>query len=269
MSTKLDRSKVRKGVVHHLGDSQGPCKSVTELLKRSNPGYEFPAYDFGILDDGTIVELRPLTYVGAHCIASKQKYIYGPNWWNENSIGVVLAIDNTKFQPSQAMVNGLIVLMIRLCKSQNMTIDDWYPHFQLTATACPGGSYNKLGFDTGYFDYDVVEKAVYRGEIPAIAPTIVPTPILVPIPISAPAPVPTPVPITPSVPAIVDTKTWMESKSIMGGVVVVLASVAGAMGLALDANTQSQILDYATVIVTAIGGLIAIYGRVKASKIIK
>ena len=89
MSDLFNRHGAKKVVLHHLGDGQPAARTVAELQRRANPyNYQFAEYDFGILEDGTIVNLRPLDYVGAHCIASVPKYMYGPNWWNQNSIGV-------------------------------------------------------------------------------------------------------------------------------------------------------------------------------------
>lgn len=164
MSELYDRRSAKKAVVHHLGDGQPAARTVSELQRRSNPyNYQFSEYDFGILEDGTIVTLRPLSYIGAHSIASVPKYMYSSNWWNQNSIGIVIAIDATKFQPSVTMVNGLIQCLVQLCNSQGMTTYDIYPHFQITATACPGASYGKLSKNTGYLDYDYVEMIVARG----------------------------------------------------------------------------------------------------------
>lgn len=66
--------------------------------------------------------------------------------------------------------------------------------------------------------------------------------------------------------ATATTKKWYESKTIWGGIIALLAAAAGALGYALDADTQASIVDLVTVIGTAMGGLIAIVGRVKASK---
>lgn len=64
-------------------------------------------------------------------------------------------------------------------------------------------------------------------------------------------------------------KNWYESKAVWGGLIAVGAAVAGALGISIDASTQSEITDYIVVGVGAVGGLVAIYGRVKADKQIK
>lgn len=62
------------------------------------------------------------------------------------------------------------------------------------------------------------------------------------------------------------TKKWYESKTIWGGIIALLGAAAGAFGYAVDADTQASIVDLVTVAGTALGGLLAIFGRVKASK---
>ena len=64
-------------------------------------------------------------------------------------------------------------------------------------------------------------------------------------------------------------KAWYTSKTVWGGLIAVGAAIAGGFGVVVDADTQGQIADLVVVGVGAVGGLIAIYGRVKAGKIIK
>ena len=66
-----------------------------------------------------------------------------------------------------------------------------------------------------------------------------------------------------------DEKAWYESKAVWGGLVAVGAAAAGTFGIAVDADTQGQIADLIVVGVGAVGGLLAIYGRIKAGKSIK
>ena len=66
-----------------------------------------------------------------------------------------------------------------------------------------------------------------------------------------------------------DGKEWYKSKTVWGGLIAVGAAVASGFGVVVDADTQSQISDLIVVGIGAIGGLIAIYGRVKAGKTIK
>jgi len=64
-------------------------------------------------------------------------------------------------------------------------------------------------------------------------------------------------------------KEWYKSKAIWGGLIAVGSAIAGACGIAVNADTQDQIAELAVVTGTAIGGLLAIYGRVKAEQNIK
>jgi uncharacterized membrane protein len=66
-----------------------------------------------------------------------------------------------------------------------------------------------------------------------------------------------------------DVKPWYMSKTIIGAVITVLALVAGVFGYGIGAEDQAALADYAVTIGGVVGGLLAIYGRVKASKDIK
>ena len=60
-----------------------------------------------------------------------------------------------------------------------------------------------------------------------------------------------------------DNKSWWQSKSVWGGIVAVLASIASVVGVSLDAGTQELV---ATALVGVAGAAAAIIGRVKATK---
>ena len=162
MAATWNRTKVKLIVIHHLGDGLGPCETEAELRRRSTPvGYDGPAYDFGVLASGKVVPLRSLTVQGAHTMSDRAKYDRGYQWWNRNSASVVMANSNHKFAPPESMIQGLICFLVGFCDQQGFNImDGGYPHFQVAQTDCPGGSYKKLGFKTGYFDYDRVEQEV-------------------------------------------------------------------------------------------------------------
>jgi hypothetical protein len=64
----------------------------------------------------------------------------------------------------------------------------------------------------------------------------------------------------------VEVKKWWQSKAVWGGLIAVGSAVAGAFGIVVDEPTQEQIAEYAVVIAGAVGGLLAIYGRLKADK---
>lgn len=61
-------------------------------------------------------------------------------------------------------------------------------------------------------------------------------------------------------------KGVLESKTVLGGIVVILSGAAGLLGYDFDAELQGQIAGLVTNIVTVIGGAVTIYGRIKASK---
>lgn len=64
-------------------------------------------------------------------------------------------------------------------------------------------------------------------------------------------------------------KEWYKSKTVWGGLIAVGAAAAGAFGIVVDQDTQDQIAECAVVIATAAGGLLAIYGRIKAESKLK
>ena len=66
-----------------------------------------------------------------------------------------------------------------------------------------------------------------------------------------------------------DQKPWYTSKTILASLVTVIVLIAGAFNYSIDAQTQDDVVELATVIVGVIGSVFAIYGRVKASKTIK
>ena len=64
---------------------------------------------------------------------------------------------------------------------------------------------------------------------------------------------------------LTESKPWYQSKTIIGALVAVAASIAGAtLDVNLGAETQSQVTDALLAIVGAVGGAIAVYGRIKA-----
>lgn len=60
-------------------------------------------------------------------------------------------------------------------------------------------------------------------------------------------------------------KPWWASKSVWGGLIAVLASVLAAFGYDIGAQDQQAIVVSAVSIAGAVGGVIAVVGRVKAS----
>ena len=62
------------------------------------------------------------------------------------------------------------------------------------------------------------------------------------------------------------TKAWWQSRAVWGGLVAALAGIGGLFGLNLDETSQGMIVDVAVQMATVAGALIAVIGRVRASK---
>ncbi|MGE6743509.1 hypothetical protein ACQKGC_24855 [Allorhizobium pseudoryzae] len=60
------------------------------------------------------------------------------------------------------------------------------------------------------------------------------------------------------------TKTWWQSKTVWGGLVAVAAALAKASGAEIPLVDQGAITDAVVNLTGAVGGLLAIYGRLSA-----
>lgn len=67
---------------------------------------------------------------------------------------------------------------------------------------------------------------------------------------------------------MVEEKPWYLSKTIWGSLISVAAALAATLGIAIDAQSQAAIAEALVQIVAAAGALIAIYGRLTATRII-
>ena len=65
---------------------------------------------------------------------------------------------------------------------------------------------------------------------------------------------------------MVDLKGWYQSRTVWGAIVAVFASCAHLAGFDIGTEDQRQIVDAVITIAAAGGGLVAIYGRIFASK---
>jgi hypothetical protein len=63
-----------------------------------------------------------------------------------------------------------------------------------------------------------------------------------------------------------DSKNWWASKGVWGGIMAVLAAIAGVFGLKFGVDLQEQTVTFITQIMGAAGGLLAIWGRVSAKQ---
>ena len=61
-------------------------------------------------------------------------------------------------------------------------------------------------------------------------------------------------------------KSWYLSKTVWGGLIAVAAGIAGAFGLTIAPEDQAAIADAIVVVASVGGGLLAVFGRIKASK---
>jgi len=66
-----------------------------------------------------------------------------------------------------------------------------------------------------------------------------------------------------------ESKPIYLSKTVIASVIVIVATVLGPFGIDIDAGTQTQLVDFLLAITTAVAGIVAIYSRVKATKVIR
>lgn len=62
-----------------------------------------------------------------------------------------------------------------------------------------------------------------------------------------------------------DTKPWYLSRTVWGALVAVGASLAGLAGVHVDPAQQATVVDAVFQVAGAIGGVIALFGRIGAS----
>lgn len=63
-----------------------------------------------------------------------------------------------------------------------------------------------------------------------------------------------------------DSKKWYQSAGVWGGVCTVAFALAGAVGWQVAPADQAQAISYVTGIATGIAGLVALWGRVRATR---
>ena len=68
---------------------------------------------------------------------------------------------------------------------------------------------------------------------------------------------------------LIDTKAWYLSRGVIGPVLGVVAIAAGLAGYTFGPEDQEALMLAITTIGGAIGNLIGVYGRVKATKKIR
>lgn len=63
-----------------------------------------------------------------------------------------------------------------------------------------------------------------------------------------------------------DSKSLFLSRGVWGGAIAVLAALAGLVGYQVTPDQQAELVETGALIVSGIGGLIALWGRISATK---
>ncbi len=63
-----------------------------------------------------------------------------------------------------------------------------------------------------------------------------------------------------------ETKGWYLSRTVWGGILAVAASVLNLAGIEISGADQAELADRVTALVAAAGGIVAIAGRLAASR---
>ena len=65
---------------------------------------------------------------------------------------------------------------------------------------------------------------------------------------------------------LVETKPIWQSTTVIGAAIAVVSAIVGFFGYSVGAEDQAGLVSLISQITGAVGGLIALYGRVKATK---
>lgn len=63
-----------------------------------------------------------------------------------------------------------------------------------------------------------------------------------------------------------DFKSIFASKTVWGAIIAIGAGVAGIFGYSIGAEDQASLVELGVSVVASVGGVIAMFGRVKATK---
>ena len=61
-----------------------------------------------------------------------------------------------------------------------------------------------------------------------------------------------------------ESKAWWQSKGVWGGVIAMLCGIANGFGIEIGLDDQMVLSETVVTMIGGLGGLLAIYGRVKA-----
>ncbi|SIQ49034.1 hypothetical protein SAMN05880561_103184 [Rhizobium sp. RU33A] len=65
---------------------------------------------------------------------------------------------------------------------------------------------------------------------------------------------------------MLEMKPWYQSKTVWGALIAIAAPLLGRAGLELGGNEQAEIAEALTTLAGTVGGLLALYGRLTATK---
>lgn len=65
---------------------------------------------------------------------------------------------------------------------------------------------------------------------------------------------------------MLEMKPWYQSKTVWGALIAIAAPLLGRAGLELGGTEQAEIAEALTTLAGTIGGLLALYGRLTATK---
>jgi N-acetylmuramoyl-L-alanine amidase len=125
------RSETNFFVIHHIGDINRDV-SAEEIHRwhQEAPNYwSGIGYHYVIRKDGTIERGRPRTAIGSHC--------YG---FNRESTGINVVGDFDNFEPEQAQIESLVLLLADLMETYGLepSRDTIRGHKDQMVTECPG-----------------------------------------------------------------------------------------------------------------------------------
>ena len=65
---------------------------------------------------------------------------------------------------------------------------------------------------------------------------------------------------------MLDVKPWYQSKTIWGALIAIASPLLGRAGLDVGGAEQAEIAEALTTLAGTVGGLLALYGRLTATK---